>query len=281
LQKQFTHKNIFFNNKIINFLTHCFCYIYCENKISQYAYFQSKKTNSAPQTMNNKALNNINILTCHSDYWNNILTNSGVLSYSEKEKSGKYKVDDDRKRFCVARIIARSIASDYLGIESSEIPIEINSLGKPYIQNTNDFFFNISHSGNWVAIAFAPFNIGVDVQQTDANKKININNVAKHSFHQDEIDYLNKAINNNNKEQKFYEIWSIKEAVIKATGKQFFGCPQKFSVLKRNQTKNDSVTIIDDITYYYNYIDSGYVLSVATCQNIDNEIIIQDFKGFS
>lgn len=229
--------------------------------------------------MQTKKLNNIDIFTCHNKCWDNILTKEDILSSKEKEKLNKYKLENDRKRFCVGRIMLRTIASKILGIKANKTPIAINKLGKPYIENSNHLFFNISHSGKWVSVAFAPFDIGVDVQQICHDKKIDFENVARHSFHHNEIEYLNKT-NANNRKQKFYEIWSIKEAVIKTTGNDFFGCPQNFSIISENKIIPNLITQVNNINYYYEFLEKDYILSIASRSNIDDKISIKNFEKF-
>ncbi|MCL0028295.1 hypothetical protein M1M88_01070 [Peptococcaceae bacterium] len=40
-----------------------------------------------------------------------------------------------------------------------------NDYGKPFLKNTNDLYFNVSHSGEWVVCAIHHHPIGIDIEQ--------------------------------------------------------------------------------------------------------------------
>ncbi|MBW1295677.1 4'-phosphopantetheinyl transferase family protein [Aquimarina litoralis] len=89
-----------------------------------------------------------------------------------------------------------------------------DSFGKPYIENCN-IHFNISHSENTVVCAFSKKNIGVDIEEINNLDVTMFDNV----FSSDEMEKINK-----DGVSRFYEFWTIKEAVSKAIG-QGLGIP--------------------------------------------------------
>jgi 4'-phosphopantetheinyl transferase len=83
------------------------------------------------------------------------------------------------------------------------------SFNKPYLKDS-DLYFNISHSGNMVACVFSRQPIGLDIEQV---KKIDIN-AFESVFSKAEMQKIREG-----GDKKFYELWTIKEAVAKAIGK--------------------------------------------------------------
>jgi len=84
-----------------------------------------------------------------------------------------------------------------------------NTQGKPYMLNGSSF--NISHSGNLVAVAFASQNVGLDLERIEER---NIDPIIDH-FHALEKRHIDWS---HNKKEAFYHIWTRKEAFIKAKG---------------------------------------------------------------
>lgn len=110
-----------------------------------------------------------------------------------------------------------------------------NNFGKPLIKDS-DICFNLSHAGDYALIGFTKNNpIGVDIELVKENHELI--SLAKRFFHKDEIDALT-LIDSEKRTDYFYEIWTKKEAVIKAFGKGLSQDLNSFSV-----TSNDSVKI--------------------------------------
>ncbi len=96
-----------------------------------------------------------------------------------------------------------------------------NAYGKPYFEN--DICFNLSHSGDFVALALSTNNIGIDVEIV---KKFNMD-VAKKCFTIKEVKWLKEQ----STPQAFFKIWTAKESIMKAIGCGFSLNPASFEVL--------------------------------------------------
>ena len=112
----------------------------------------------------------------------------------------------------------QSIAAGYLlyllkkrfGIE--EEPVTLPG-GKPVFGERKDVCFSISHSGNYAAIAFGETPLGMDIECVkQANFK-----VAKRFFTKEEYAYLEEK-DETEQADCFCQVWTAKEAVIKAAG---------------------------------------------------------------
>lgn len=87
-----------------------------------------------------------------------------------------------------------------------------NSKHKPWIENWK--CFNISHSGPIVILALSDFSdeIGIDIELIDHQTEV----LSLLSFFCDEEQRLVKS--DANPHERFFEIWTRKEALLKATG---------------------------------------------------------------
>ena len=113
--------------------------------------------------------------------------------------------EDDVKRTLAGRLLLERMIKRLYGKERFEI--KYNKNGKPLC----DFcFFSISHSGDFAAVAVSNKPIGVDIQIPGGFKK----REKYMLFSPDE----NEFVNAKDSENRFYTLWTRKEAYIKAEG---------------------------------------------------------------
>ncbi len=89
--------------------------------------------------------------------------------------------------------------------------------GKPYLQG-DPFYFNLSHSGNYVICAVSTREIGADIQQHGAG---GMERLAQRFFSADEVSALQAC--GEEREALFYRLWTRKEAYGKLTGRGIAG----------------------------------------------------------
>nr|POE54595.1 l-aminoadipate-semialdehyde dehydrogenase-phosphopantetheinyl transferase [Quercus suber] len=85
---------------------------------------------------------------------------------------------EDRKWALVSRLLQYALVHEVLGIPFDEIIINRTFEGKPYLENDNaglefpNFNFNVSHHGDYVAIASEPLClVGLDIVSYDIPPK--------------------------------------------------------------------------------------------------------------
>lgn len=81
--------------------------------------------------------------------------------------------------------------------------------GKPYFENPEAPFFNLSHSGSYVLCATADCEIGADIQEMRA---ADFTKAAEYAFCKEESDWVKQDLH------RFYQLWTGKEAYGKMTG---------------------------------------------------------------
>ncbi len=139
-----------------------------------------------------------------------------LLNSQETEKVLRYKQESDRNRKIASRAVLRILLSRYIKVDPKAIRFKTDQNQKLYIENpTSDpIHFNVSHAGNYILIAINDCPVGVDVEHIDAS--FSYQNVLSFSFNQQEIDFVENSKLPN---QTFYQLWTRKECLLKATGK--------------------------------------------------------------
>ena len=92
------------------------------------------------------------------------------------------------------------------GLDGEKITIERNAHGKPYLPGHPQICFNISHSGEYAACAFASIPIGMDLQQ---HRRAAWERMAERYFSAEDQKHLAAA---ENAETLFFRIWTEEES---------------------------------------------------------------------
>ena len=111
--------------------------------------------------------------------------------------------------------------------EKGTFPIETGECGKPYFPDRPDICFNLSHSGDVALCALSDTDVGCDVE---AQRRPPLS-VAKRYFSSSEKDYLASARTDEERAERFFRVWTLKESVMKATGLGFSLAPSSFSAV--------------------------------------------------
>lgn len=142
--------------------------------------------------------------------WNRILQ---IISKCKREQIEKYRFETDAKRSAYGEILIRYLICKRTNIMNEDIEFSTNKYGKPYFNNQNEMFFNISHSGRYVVCGWSEHEIGIDVEKKNTAHI----EIAKKYFAEDEYKTI---ISKGEQEQShlFYEYWTLKESYIKYKG---------------------------------------------------------------
>ena len=134
------------------------------------------------------------------------VTNDLILPAIIKDKIDKYVFDIDKKRCKLGWSI---ILSEFLLSNTIDnFNVYYNCYNKPYIKQ---FYFNISHHDNIVAVIINDTECGIDISGSKNNTIIDISLFANYFT-------LNEFLLINNDQHLFHKYWSIKEAFIKFLG---------------------------------------------------------------
>ncbi len=146
-------------------------------------------------------------------------SNRRVLSQSENRRADRYIRDIDRFRFISGRSAIRTILGQYLNIKASKIKMLTNPQGKPFLKESSNLRFNLSHSENYAVLAVTKiYPIGIDLEFTHAIKEMNT--LVMQYFSTNEIEQY-RSLPEDLQIKGFFNGWTAKEAFVKALGKGF------------------------------------------------------------
>jgi 4'-phosphopantetheinyl transferase len=121
-----------------------------------------------------------------------------------------------RATHLLARALVRTTLSRYASVPPESWRFEVGAHGKPEIVGAPGLRFNLSHTDGVVACAVAAdVDVGVDVE--DSQRRSSYLQVARRFFAAAEVDALER-LPEVEQRQRFFEIWTLKEAYIKARG---------------------------------------------------------------
>nr|XP_043633870.1 L-aminoadipate-semialdehyde dehydrogenase-phosphopantetheinyl transferase-like [Erigeron canadensis] len=135
---------------------------------------------------------------------------------------------EDRKRALVSRLLQYALVHQLIGIPFHEILIDRTPHGKPYLENHEknvefpNFNFNVSHHGDYVAIASEPICIvGLDIVSCFLPGKETVSEFIRNFssyFSNSEWEDIVNAGSDDNILDVFFRYWCLKEAFVKALG---------------------------------------------------------------
>lgn len=141
-------------------------------------------------------------------------------------RAGRYLKTEDKVRCVVADALIRYAVGRALGL--SEFSVVCDANGKPYVQGQEGFFFNLSHSGRWVVLAYGDGPVGIDVQNVEGDLA-RAEKVCR-LFSPEEADFVLGA-QGQERSERFYEVWTAKESYLKYLGVGLRKSLDSFSVL--------------------------------------------------
>ena len=142
---------------------------------------------------------------------------AAMLTADERARHDRFVFAKDRHQFLVTRGTIRSLAARYLGVDPAACRFEADRYGRPSLAHPAGaaFAFNLSHTAGLVACAIARGGeIGVDVEDTTRDAH---GDLPRRFFSTAEADAL-EALPAGERQARFYEYWTLKEAYIKARG---------------------------------------------------------------
>ncbi len=124
-----------------------------------------------------------------------------------KQKALRYRFARDRI-LCVCGGLLTKYALNSCGAD--DLVISRTDLGKPYLKNKSELFFNLSHSGNIVMCAVSENEVGADTEEIGRYDE----NILK-KFTPAE---RQRIIESSDRDREFFRMWTMKESYMKYRG---------------------------------------------------------------
>lgn len=166
-----------------------------------------------------------------------------------------------------SRAALRLVLAKYLPVPPAYVQFSVGPHGKPYV-STKEINFNISHSGDMLAIAVAQsFEIGIDIEVL--RKIDDLRAIAAQFFEPWEVERLTQA-RPSAIDRTFLKMWVRKEATLKAAGIGLSdGLAARVPFEENIQGDAAHLEGHSDQSPFYLYDlvgDSDFVGAVATCR---------------
>ena len=140
--------------------------------------------------------------------------------------------------------------------------VAVDKHGKPYFVNS-DLKFNLSHSGRYVVAAVSDYEVGIDIQKKKADK----HRIAEKNFLRGECEYINAGTNDEERHQRFCEVWTLKEAYLKNIGMGLRKPLNSFEIVFRPE--GPVIRNLTEYRYTQFLMNDKYIVSI--CRDINDE----------
>lgn len=138
---------------------------------------------------------------------------ASLLDDEERTRAERFRFGTDRERFIIGHGLLRELLGNYLGMAPNAITIARGPFGKPFVEGTR-LRFNLSDTKDALVIAFAnDHELGADIETM--TRTVDHVAVGEHYFTAEEVAGIAEAVDG---KRRFLELWTRKEAVLKASG---------------------------------------------------------------
>jgi 4'-phosphopantetheinyl transferase len=151
-----------------------------------------------------------------------------ILSENERQREKRFYFERDRRQYVITRTLVRSVLSRYANIAPDQWSFVRTDYGRPVIANNDSvakrISFNISHTEGIVLLGVTSMQaIGVDVE--NLRRRVTPFEIADQFLTEQEEATLFR-FPANERPERFFHYWTLKEAYVKAQG-QGFSIPLK------------------------------------------------------
>lgn len=194
-----------------------------------------------------------------------------VMSRSEKETARRFRHTENRQAYELAHGLLRHLLARYLNCDPAKLEFSREEYGKPCL-TTRDLAFNLSHSGDNVAIAIARSAVGVDIEKIKT-KQVDADLINR-CLTASEQRWLHAETEDS--QRRFFRLWTLKEATLKADGRGLgIGCHE--AELSMSADGEAATVAIENATWKACGLPAGreYCLAVAAreIRNIESRTV--------
>lgn len=189
----------------------------------------------------------------------------GLLSTEERRRMQGFKFDRHRDKFLKRITWVKTRLSQSTFIPPSDLQFEYGQWGKPFIPQVKDLDFSYSHSEDYVMLTISTVGeVGCDIEKIDP--RIEARTLCGQFFSPEEVRAMLKYPQVEHMEI-FFNLWTRKEAFIKAVGQGLSYGLNAFSVQEGNMQNPALIRCKDDDperwTFFVPEGIKGYEMAVA------------------
>ena len=184
-----------------------------------------------------------------------------IVSENCKSKAKCFRFEADKLRTIIGELLARYGICHCFGIDASKLSFNVSEYGKPYIDGI-PYYFNISHSDDYIICGVSDINIGVDIEKM---QDIDFG-FACDVFSDDEMRrFSSESVEN--KKELFFSIWTLKESYVKWLGSGFHRKLSSYTVSPKGTQAEilDPHSLDDTVPKFRTYTLGDYKISICSC----------------
>ncbi len=191
-------------------------------------------------------------------------------SEERKQRAERYRSAEDAKRCILAEALLRFSLKEACGY-TEQIVIQYHEHGKPFIKDLENFSYNISHSGEWVVVAYTydetgtvkDTKVGVDVEKI--REFTNCEKLTIRFFAKEEQEYIFSVKSDAERAGRFTEVWTLKESYLKYLGCGLSQSLESFAVdAATGQIQDASGKRVADVSAGSFVLGEEYYVSVCS-----------------
>lgn len=194
-----------------------------------------------------------------------------LLSKGEMERASRFSFEKDRARYISCRGSLRLLLGRYTGVPPDKIVFRYEPQGKPALAGIGGWQFNVSHSRGLAATAISRYDaVGIDLELIDNG--FPREEVAEDILASDELSDL-KALPADHQPAYFFQLWTLKEALLKAIGGGFSLNPREIRIRLDAALHPEIISAPPEfINASLNCftLDSGYASALAVLARVTN-----------
>ncbi len=168
-----------------------------------------------------------------------------LVSPERKTKIQRLKKASKQRQSLFADVMLRAVLCDRLRVDNSVLRFSATDKGKPYLVEYPKTYFNVSHTDGLVAVAVSDSEVGVDAE---AIRDIDLR-LCQRFFSRSEQDFV--MAKEEGRLERFYRVWTRKEAYVKRSGDGLTMSLQSFSTVGPDDGELTTFTV------------GGYTVSVC------------------
>jgi 4'-phosphopantetheinyl transferase len=169
------------------------------------------------------------VLVFDSSAWiHHVAAAESVLAIDERARAERFRFAQDRNVYVLAHALWRMALGVYLGMDAAHVPLVAKTATQPQLPNTG-IATSLSHSGHWVAMAICKAQtVGVDIETSPS--RLALDDLMKTFCSPTEMVAL-KPLSASARETALIQLWTRKEALLKAFGVGLIADPTLLSAM--------------------------------------------------
>lgn len=153
--------------------------------------------------------------------WSDLQQQKQILQAVELADLEQFKFEKDKCRTLIGKMLLLYALQGHECYQAHYLPIiRYGEYGKPSIDGMKGHF-NISHAQDWVVCVYSDGEVGIDIEYQVPIDISEYQHVMTTNEYQ-------KALND--KQFDFFQLWTLKEAIMKAQGMGFYLSPTSFEL---------------------------------------------------